>query len=618
MAQTTWTAGDRSGSTTLVNNQDTILAGHVNELRTAVNTLEVTSDGLGTISTQASSDVSITGGSITGITDLAVADGGTGSSTAATARTALGVQAYTFATVGSSNAEYITDGTADDVQIQAAIDAVSAAGGGVVHIKGGTYNLGYNTAVSPYNPQILRYGINLKSNVYLEGEGINATILAQTEAGWLSDWALAICPVGASNFGMSNMSLDIADPTYAPYIARGGAFLLKGPSHCIFKNLYMNHNGSFRIEGYTKSYSSSTKYLTTDAHDIQIDHCYFADGLGSMTFIDLRDLYLTNCTQMLWYDDPILLSGACQHIVIDNYYFDGNQVAADVGGSTAAIFIANDGSTSSDYEAMSDITITNSTIMRHNLNGSYMGGCAGVSCKSSTFVKIHNVLIDGCGSGVNNAGGSLNGQIEIKNCTIVNCGNSGINFPSSGGSEFALSKSDFSHNKIYNNVNYGIRVDTQKAGTHLKGLICSHNEVFDNKTPHTQLYGIAITANGAGVIADQIIFTDNLIYDNDSYQVSFGVGASASMTNFIARNNIGFVTENSGTGTIASGATTVVITHGLSVIPTADDITVIPTNGMGNASKFWITTLTSTQFTINVDVDPGADTATFAWKGVIL
>jgi hypothetical protein len=46
--------------------------------------------GLGTISTQASSNVSITGGSISGITDLPVADGGTGASTAAGARTNLG------------------------------------------------------------------------------------------------------------------------------------------------------------------------------------------------------------------------------------------------------------------------------------------------------------------------------------------------------------------------------------------------------------------------------------------------------------------------------------------------------------------------------------------------
>lgn len=65
--------------------------------------------GLGSIATQNSSSVSITGGSIAGITDLAVADGGTGASTASGARTNLGVTATGSDTTYNYRANNLSD-----------------------------------------------------------------------------------------------------------------------------------------------------------------------------------------------------------------------------------------------------------------------------------------------------------------------------------------------------------------------------------------------------------------------------------------------------------------------------------------------------------------------------
>lgn len=58
--------------------------------------------GLGTIATQAANSVSITGGSITGITDLAVADGGTGSSTLSANAVLLGNGTSALQTIAPS------------------------------------------------------------------------------------------------------------------------------------------------------------------------------------------------------------------------------------------------------------------------------------------------------------------------------------------------------------------------------------------------------------------------------------------------------------------------------------------------------------------------------------
>ena len=81
----------------------------------------------GTIAAQNSNNVSITGGSITGITDLAVADGGTGASTAAGAATNLGL-----GTTDSPQFAAVNIGNATDTTITRSAAGVIAVEGGVI------------------------------------------------------------------------------------------------------------------------------------------------------------------------------------------------------------------------------------------------------------------------------------------------------------------------------------------------------------------------------------------------------------------------------------------------------------------------------------------------------
>jgi hypothetical protein len=76
----------------------------------------------------------------------------------------------------------------------------------------------------------------------------------------------------------------------------------------------------------------------------------------------------------------------------------------------------------------------------------------------------------------------------------------------------------------------------------------------------------------------------------------------------------GYGTENTGANNIANGATSRTITHNLPFTPTAAEITVTPTNNLGDATQLWVSGITSTEFVVNSDADPGASTATFAWS----
>jgi len=146
--------------------------------------------GLGTMSSQDASSVTITGGSITGITDLAVADGGTGASDAGTARTNLGlaigtdVQAYDPALQSISglttSADQMIYTTASDTY---ATTSLTAAGRAILDdadasAQRTTLGLTIGTNVQAYDPALQSIaGLTTSANqmIYTTGSDTYAT-----------------------------------------------------------------------------------------------------------------------------------------------------------------------------------------------------------------------------------------------------------------------------------------------------------------------------------------------------------------------------------------------------------------------------------------------------------
>lgn len=167
--------------------------------------------GLGTVSTQDSNNVTITGGSITGISDLAIADGGTGASTANAALNNL------LPSQASNAGKYlVTDGTNtswDQINISTSDITgtlpIANGGTGSTTASGARTALGLSigTDVQGYDPQLADIaGLTPTDNNFIVGNGTNFV----TESGSTARTSLGLGSIAtqdASNVTISGGSI---------------------------------------------------------------------------------------------------------------------------------------------------------------------------------------------------------------------------------------------------------------------------------------------------------------------------------------------------------------------------------------------------------------------------
>lgn len=94
---------------------------------------------------------------------------------------------------------------------------------------------------------------------------------------------------------------------------------------------------------------------------------------------------------------------------------------------------------------------------------------------------------------------------------------------------------------------------------------------------------------------------------------------NTSVTAYDVSNNRGITTRRGGVAAVASGSTSVTVTHGATVRlvdgteASLPQVSVTPVTSLGTAARYWAAASTDQAFTINTDAAPGGSGARFAW-----
>lgn len=456
-----------------------------------------------------------------------------------------------------AQADYVCDGTADDVEIQAAIDALPASGGKVM-LSEGTFNVA-NT-------------ISLKSNMSLEGNSW-ATILKQ-----VFDSAVPVLKgLDLSNVLIRNLAIDGNKTTNL----QGLCIQLDGVQMAILDSLYLHDAQQQGID------LAGTNRRT---QDIYITHCLFKD-------IDKQGvLGHTSAADRIWVVDNVFIAvdtdgeTAVIHPYNDNNYWHilNNRI---VGGAGLYAIEIGHGTSDANYNRVQGNIIS-------DLAASNLGGI--VAWKGQRTIIKDNVLIN-IPAGARGAIGLLTSfSCIIANNLILYSKRHGIHVENSYYNIISGNHIHYSSQELANTYSDILLTDN---GVTLAQLNTITSNLCVSLTATKSKYGIR---EDVATCAYNLIL-GNIVRNHGTAEIS----TQAATT--VVRGNIGYVTENSGTATVTAGTTSVNVTHGLATTPTRVILT--PTTDTGG-KRYWVSAKGATTFTITIDSTHTSDIS-FDWRAQV-
>lgn len=466
-----------------------------------------------------------------------------------TASTPTAKPRSTTVTVGvtGQTADYVCDGSADDVEINAAITQVFNAGGGRVLIRAGTYSI--DSRVIPQN------------NVHIQGEGMFSTVLAASSAlraGVIDNRAESSIATPTIGVILSDFEID-------------GSGFATLPDHSLYyKGVNSNVWTDCKMYNLYVHDTTATGIGVDGLLRVTIDHCIVKhcgtqwtgavlgfNGIGIAAGGQTNESFVvSNCfvessgnNDYLLEVDDVNTTGYASYLFTHNVSINAGRAGFRNSGSPNCSFVNNTAYNSGQFDtnsASSGIYIVNAST--HNPTDNVVRGnlVAGASSRGISLQEpVTGCVVEGNTVRTSALEGilCLGSNVVISGNNVTKNGSHGINVGPPGGG--AAHKSVvISHNHVYNNAllvnnTNGIYVNGSAAA--LTDVLVHGNRLYDDQGTQTQR-GIRVEVAGATPYTG-VVIRDNNCNNNKTFAVS--LGSTAGVTCF---NNYG------GTGATKTGA----------------------------------------------------------------